>query len=125
MRDARIRVNCMRRRYRSQDSDFPVIDYICKSIIELSFTRHSGVENLKPQLTIKDIIHRLPFCCKHSVSEIEFCLRLQVEPAQLGLSVVHNRTKTPEFRNSTVKCNSGIGEMSVGCYANVTVKINC
>jgi hypothetical protein len=35
-------------------------------------------------ITIVDIIHSPVFCLKHSVSEIGFSLRLQVEPTQLG-----------------------------------------
>jgi hypothetical protein len=31
-----------------------------------------------------DIIHRPVFILKHNVSEIGFCLRLQVKPSQLG-----------------------------------------
>jgi hypothetical protein len=35
-------------------------------------------------ITIVDIIHRLVFYLKHYVSKIVFCLRLQMETAQLG-----------------------------------------
>jgi hypothetical protein len=35
--------------------------------------------------TILDVIHRPVFYFKHSVSESRFCLRLQMEPTQLGL----------------------------------------
>jgi hypothetical protein len=34
--------------------------------------------------TIRDIIHRPAFYLKHNVWETGFCLRLQVEPTQLG-----------------------------------------
>jgi hypothetical protein len=35
-------------------------------------------------MTILDIIHRPVFYLKHSFSETEFCLRLQVESTQVG-----------------------------------------
>jgi hypothetical protein len=35
-------------------------------------------------ISILDIIHRTVFYLKHDVSETAFCLRIQVEPTQLG-----------------------------------------
>jgi hypothetical protein len=39
---------------------------------------------LQVTITIHNIIYRIGFYLKHDVSETGFCLRLQVEPSQLG-----------------------------------------
>jgi hypothetical protein len=41
-----------------------------------------------------DIIHRPVFYIKHDVSKTGFCLRLQIEPTQLG--------KSPEAETSSI-----------------------
>jgi hypothetical protein len=47
-------------------------------------------------ITILDIIHRPVFYLKHNVSEAVFCLRLQVEPIQLG--PIHRASLCLRFR---------------------------
>jgi hypothetical protein len=41
-------------------------------------------DNDDVSITIMDIIHRSVFYLKHDTSETGFCLRLQVEPTEMG-----------------------------------------
>jgi hypothetical protein len=51
---------------------------------ELCAQDRKGGQDLHITIQIRGIIHRPVFYLKHSLSETGFCLRLQVEPTQVG-----------------------------------------